>query len=91
MSTFRIPPVLRSSTGSNKHVSVSGTTLGESLDQLFSQYPALRTQILTADGDLNKYINIYVDDQDVRYLKGLETVITDGATITLLPAMAGGC
>ena len=90
MSTIRIPPVLRSSVGGAKQVTGEGTTLAETLTNFFASYPSLRTQILTTDGTLSKFINIYVDDQDVRYLQGLDTPTSATATITLLPAMAGG-
>ncbi len=91
MATIRIPPVLRSFAGNNKTVQVAGTTLRDVLDAFFATYPAVRAQILTAEGVLTSFVNVFVDDQDVRYLQGLDTVITPDATITLLPAMAGGC
>jgi len=90
MATVKIPPVLRSSTGNNKQVTASGETLGEVLTNFFATYPSLRGQILDNEGALSKFINIYVDEQDVRYLQGLQTKTDATATVTLLPAMAGG-
>ncbi|HKD76599.1 MAG TPA: MoaD/ThiS family protein [Ktedonobacterales bacterium] len=90
MSTIRIPPVLRGSVGGVKQVNGDGATLRETLANLFESYPGLRTQIFTPEGDISKFINIYVDDQDVRYLQGLDSPTGASATITLLPALAGG-
>lgn len=91
MSTIRIPPVLRPSVGGAKTVTATGTTLGAALDDFFARYPGVRAQIISADGTISSFVNVFVDDQDVRYLAGLQTPLDANATITLLPAMAGGC
>ncbi len=90
MSSIKIPPVLRPSAGGAKTLDIQGETLLETLENLFARYPSLREQILTSEGALSKFINIYVDDQDARYLKGLQTPVQQNSIITLLPAMAGG-
>jgi molybdopterin converting factor small subunit len=90
MSTVRIPPVLRASVGGAKQVEASGATLGAALDDLCARYPGVREQILTPEGDLNRFVNVFVNDQDVRYLQGLTTPIAADDTVVLLPAMAGG-
>jgi len=90
MSTVRIPPVLRASAGDQKQISVDGATVGAVLEALVAQYPALRGQLLSADGDLHRFVNVYLNDQDVRYLDALATPVTERDTITILPAMAGG-
>ena len=90
MSTIRIPPVLRTFVGGAKTVSAEGATLRAALDSFFATYPGVRQQILTGDGTLSTFVNVFVDDQDVRYLQGLDTPLAAGATVTLLPAMAGG-
>jgi sulfur-carrier protein len=90
MSTIRIPPVLRSAVGGVKQISAQGSTLGAVLDDLFQRFPGVKEQVLSAEGSLNTFINVYVNDQDVRYLKGLDTSIGPNDTVTLLPAMAGG-
>jgi sulfur-carrier protein len=89
MSTVRIPPVLRENTGGNRSVDVSGDTVSQALQDLFGKHPALRDRV-TQDGQLSSFINVYVNDRDVRYRDGLETAIEAGDTIILLPAMAGG-
>ncbi len=91
MSTVRIPPVLRPSVGGARQVEANGTSLGALLEDLFNRYPTVRQQILTPEGDLSRFVIVFVNDQDVRYLRGLETPIAAGDTIVLLPAMAGGC
>ncbi len=91
MSTVRIPPVLRPSVGGARQVEANGTSLGALLEDLFNRYPTVREQILTPEGDLSRFVNVFVNDQDVRYLRGLETPIAAGDTVVLLPAMAGGC
>ena len=89
MATVRLAPVLRPSAGGSKQVSAQGSTLTEVLTDLYQHYPALKDQIQPS-GELSRFINIYVNDQDVRYLQGLETSIGPNDTIILLPAMAGG-
>jgi molybdopterin converting factor small subunit len=90
MSTVRIPPVLRSATGGAKQVSAAGSTLSEVLDDLFARFPGIKEQVLAPEGGLSRFINIYVNDQDVRFLKGLDTPVGSNDTVVLLPAMAGG-
>ena len=89
MSTVRIPPVLRENTGGDRSVEVSGGTVAEALDDLFARHPALRDRV-TQEGELSQFINVYVNDRDVRYRDGLETAVGADDTIILLPAMAGG-
>lgn len=89
MSTVRIPPVLRDETGGSRSVEVSGSTVTEALDDLFARHPALRDRV-TDNGQLSDFINVYVNDRDVRYRDGLATAVGPDDTIILLPAMAGG-
>jgi molybdopterin synthase sulfur carrier subunit len=86
----RLPTVLRSHAGASAVVSVDGATIGEVLSKLVAEYPGMAGQVLTDDGTLHKFVNIYVDDDDVRYLQGLDTPVPDGAEISILPAVAGG-
>jgi len=90
MSVVRIPPVLRASVGGARQVEASGATLGVLLDDLFARYPAVRAQILAPEGGLSRFVNVFVNDQDARFLQGLETPVAAGDTVVLLPAMAGG-
>ncbi len=90
MATVRLAPVLRASAGGSKQVSAQGNTLQEVLEDLYSRYPDLKEQIQPEEG-LSRFVNIYVNDQDVRYLQGLDTSVGPADTVILLPAMAGGC
>ncbi|MET0973342.1 MAG: ubiquitin-like small modifier protein 1 [Thermoleophilaceae bacterium] len=90
MSTIKIPPVLRGSVGGEKEVEASGANVGEVLRSLASQHPATESQLFSEDGELNRYVNVYLNDEDVRVLQGLETGVSDSDTIVILPAMAGG-
>jgi sulfur-carrier protein len=90
MSTVKIPPVLRARTGGEAQVTASGDTVGEVLSALAEEYPDTREQLFAADGDLNRYVNVYLNDEDVRVLNGLDTAVTDSDTVVILPAMAGG-
>ena len=90
MSTVRIPPVLRSSTGGESQVEADGSTVGEALRALAEQHPATKSQLFAEDGSLNRYVNVYLNDEDVRVLDGLETSVKDSDTLVILPAMAGG-
>jgi sulfur-carrier protein len=86
----RLPTVLRSHAGGASTVRVDGATIGEVLNKLVAEYPGMAGQVLTDDGALHKFVNIYVDDDDVRYLQGLDTPVPDGAEVSILPAVAGG-
>jgi MoaD family protein len=90
MATVRIPPVLRPQTGGEAEVDATGSTVGEVLRALTSAHPDTESQLFGADGDLNRYVNVYLNDEDVRVLQGLETGVSDGDTVVILPAMAGG-
>ena len=90
MSTIKIPPVLRPSTGGEREVSAEGADVGEVLRALVSQYPETQGQLFGDDGSLNRYVNVYLNDEDVRVLGGLETSVKDTDTLVILPAMAGG-
>lgn len=89
MSSVRIPPVLRDAAGGNRSVAASGATVAEVLNDLFRQFPALRDRV-TEGGELSSFVNVYVNDRDVRYRDGLLTPVGDSDTVILLPAMAGG-
>jgi molybdopterin converting factor small subunit len=90
VTAVRIPPVLRSNVGGVKEVAVSGTTVGEALTSLVTQRPGLRDPLLTGDGELHRFVNVYLDGQDIRYLKELATPVAEHDQIIVLPAMAGG-
>jgi molybdopterin synthase sulfur carrier subunit len=89
-ATVKIPPVLRPQTGGEAQVPVEGTTVGDVLTSLVDAHPDTKGQLFSEDGDLNRYVNVYLNDVDVRVLDGLETAIDDGDTVVILPAMAGG-
>jgi molybdopterin converting factor small subunit len=90
MSTVRIPPTLRASTGGEKLVTVPGGTVREVIAGLVAAHPALGSQLLADDGDLNRFVNAFLNDTDVRHLQALDTPVAEGDTLVLLPAMAGG-
>jgi MoaD family protein len=91
MATVRIPPVLRASVGGEREVEAAGSNIGEVLKALVEAYPATKEQIFSADGALNRYVNVYLNDEDVRVLDGLETGVSESDSVVILPAMAGGC
>ena len=90
MATVKIPPVLRASVGGEKQVSADGASVGEVLDSLASSHPPTRSQLFSAEGELNRYVNVYLNDEDVRVLNGLDTSVGESDTLVILPAMAGG-
>ena len=90
MATVKIPPVLRPAVSGLSEVEVAGATVGEVLDGLASLHPQTRGQLFSDEGDLNRFVNVYVNDEDVRVQKGLETGVGAGDTVVILPAMAGG-
>ena len=89
MTAIRIPPVLRETVGGNRVLNASGSTVREVLDDLFASHPALRDRV-TEGGELSSFVNVYVNDRDVRYRDGLATPVGEDDTVILLPAMAGG-
>ena len=91
MATVRIPPVLRPSVGGEKEVDAPGETVGEVLRSLAASHPDTEGQLFGSDGGLNRYVNVYLNDEDVRVLGGLDTQIGAGDVLNILPAMAGGC
>jgi molybdopterin converting factor small subunit len=90
MATIKIPPVLRASVGGEREVSADGEKVGEVLAALVAAHPATATQLFGGDGELNRYVNVYLNDEDVRVLDGLDTAVGDGDVLVILPAMAGG-
>jgi molybdopterin synthase sulfur carrier subunit len=90
MATIKIPPVLRASVGGEKEVDASGENIGAVLRALAETHPATQSQLFSTDGELNRYVNVYLNDEDVRVLDGLDTAVGDGDTLVILPAMAGG-
>jgi sulfur-carrier protein len=90
MATVRIPPVLRPQTGGQPEVEAGGSNVGEVLRALTAAHPGTEEQLFGEDGDLNRYVNVYLNDEDVRVLDGLDTSVANGDTVVILPAMAGG-
>jgi molybdopterin synthase sulfur carrier subunit len=86
----RIPTILRTYTGGAKTVSGAGDTLDALLNDLDKQHPGLRGRLVTEDGSLHRFVNVYVNDEDVRFTGSLDTKLEDGAQVTVLPAVAGG-
>ena len=90
MVTVRIPPVLRPKTGAQAEVEAGGGNVGEVLRSLTGEFPDTQEQLFDEGGALNRYVNVYLNDEDVRVMQGLETAVKDGDTVVILPAMAGG-
>jgi sulfur-carrier protein len=90
MAIVRMPPILRQAVGGAREVDVDGTSVREVLDDLTSRFPAVRTHLLDDGGDLNRFVNVYVNNEDVRLGQGLDTAVDSNATVIVLPAMAGG-
>ena len=90
MATIRIPPVLRPAVGGEKELSAEGANVGEILRSVAQSHPDTRTQLFSDDGGLNRYVNVSLNDEDVRVLDGLDTAVGASDTLVILPAMAGG-
>jgi molybdopterin converting factor small subunit len=89
-ATVRIPTILRTFTSGAGEVTAEGTTLREVLNDLESSHPGIRDRILDETGALRRFVNVYVGDDDVRFIGGLDAEIADGARISIIPAVAGG-
>ena len=90
MATVRIPPVLRPSVGGEKELTAEGSSVGEILNAVAQAHPDTQSQLFASDGELNRYVNVYLNDEDVRVLEGLQTPVGQADTLVILPAMAGG-
>ena len=86
----RIPTILRTYTGGEKQVEASGSSLGSLIDDLDAKHPGLKGRLVTEDGSLHRFVNVYVNDEDVRFTGALDTGLSDGDEVTILPAVAGG-
>jgi sulfur-carrier protein len=91
MAQLRVPTMLRSAVGGERVVAADGATLRELIGDVEARHPGFAGQLLGPDGLQRTFVNIYVNDEDVRYLQGLETPVSDGDVISILPAVAGGC
>jgi molybdopterin converting factor small subunit len=90
MAVVKIPPVLRPSVSGMSEVEIQGETVGAVLHQLADQHPDTAGQLFSRDGELNRYVNVYDNDEDVRVQEGLQTGVRPDDTVVILPAMAGG-
>jgi molybdopterin converting factor small subunit len=86
----RLPTILRGATGGHAIVRATGATVGEVFDDLVGLYPELRAQVLTSDGDLHRHLNVFLNDDDIRYLGKLDAKVNEDDIVTLMPAVAGG-
>lgn len=86
----RVPTILRKHTGGSKSVDAAGASVREVVDSLDAAHPGLREAILTSDGQIHRFINIYLNDEDVRFTGALDTAVSDGDVLSILPAVAGG-
>jgi molybdopterin converting factor small subunit len=89
MATITIPTPLRTFTEQNKAVEVTGSTVGQALDDLTRQYPALRDHLFNG-AELRRFVNIYIGEEDIRFLSGLDTEISAGESLRIIPTVAGG-
>jgi molybdopterin converting factor small subunit len=87
--TVKLPTQLRAAAGGQATAHVQGSTVGEALESLFAEHGELRDRLMQ-DGDLRRFVNVYLDDEDVRTLDGLATPVREGGQLTILPAVAGG-
>ncbi len=88
--SVRVPTILRTYTGGESEVSASGTTLAEVLDDLDANYTGIKARVLDDEGKLRRFVNVYVGNDDVRFLDNLSTPTPDGTQISVIPAVAGG-
>ncbi len=90
MTTINLPTILRPLAGGDRRIAAEGSTVGEVFADIAGRYPKLGSQLLSPHGDLAVFVNVFLDDEDIRYLDGLESQVGEGTEITILPAVAGG-
>jgi len=88
--SVRLPTVLRPHTNGEARIDANGSTVGEVVDDLVARFPGVKPNLLSDDGSLHRFVNVYVNDEDVRYLDKMATVVSDGDELSILPAVAGG-
>jgi molybdopterin synthase sulfur carrier subunit len=86
----RVPAIMRQYTGGAKVVEASGATLGALVEDLDGNHPGMKARLISDEGALQRFVNVYINDEDVRFLGALEAQIADGDSVTILPAVAGG-
>jgi molybdopterin synthase sulfur carrier subunit len=86
----RVPTILRTYTGGEKAVTGTGDTIADLLTDLDAKFPGFRGRLVTPEGGLHRFVNVYINDEDVRFLGALDAKLNDGDTVTILPAVAGG-
>jgi len=86
----RIPTMMRAAVGGHATLDADGATVGEIVSELVAKYPGLAGQVVTEDGSLHRFVNVYVNDDDIRYLSKLDTKVGEGDTVSIMPAVAGG-
>ncbi len=88
--TVRIPAPLRAMTGGESEVAVAGASVAQALGELETRFPAIRTRLRDDEGALRRFVNLYVNGEDVRFLQGLDTTLSTGDEVSIIPAVAGG-
>ena len=88
--TVRLPTIMRATAGGQSEISAQGSTIGEVIDDVVLQFPGTATHLRAPDGGVHRFVNVYLNDEDVRYLGKLETAVSDGDTVSIVPAVAGG-
>jgi sulfur-carrier protein len=88
--TVRLPTIMRSNAGGQSEISAEGATIGEIIDDVVRQFPGTATHLRAPDGGVHRFVNVYLNDEDVRYLGKLDTKVGEGDTVSIVPAVAGG-
>jgi len=88
--TVRLPTIMRANAGGQSEINAEGATIGEVIDDIVKQFPGTATHLKAPDGGVHRFVNVYLNDEDVRYLGKLDTKVADGDTVSIIPAVAGG-
>jgi molybdopterin synthase sulfur carrier subunit len=91
MPSVRIPTPLRKLTSDKDEVNISAASIGQLIDEMESQYPGIKSRLCDESGNVRRFINLYVNNEDIRFLKGKETALNEGDIVSIIPAIAGGC
>ncbi len=91
MPSVRIPTPLRKLTSDKDEVNISAANIGQLIDEMESQYPGIKSRLCDESGNVRRFINLYVNNEDIRFLNGKETALNEGDVVSIIPAIAGGC